>query len=205
MHVLCRGMNWLLHPLPTSLTIDGVEYPIQTDFRTVLRYGQIIHEGREDGSELMESLLLMFGLIPENVLEAVLQVSWFIRCREGEKKHRPPNSMLGVNSDKPMDYVLDSSLIWSAFRRVYGVNLQTVDYLHWWEFQEMLAELPEDVRLSRVIAIRTKDVNSKSLSKEERTLYRALQRYYKIKDTPTQKQEKLAEALRNGEDPTPYL
>ena len=112
---------------------------------------------------------------------------------------------MGINNDKPMDYEIDSRLIWAAFRRVYGVDLRAVEYLHWWDFQEMLAELPDDVRLSRIVDIRTKDTNHKRLSKEERTLYRALQRYYKIKDAPTEKQEKLAEALRNGEDPTPYL
>lgn len=195
----------ILENPPTSLTIDGAEYPIQTDFRAVLRYDQLIREGRPDGSELEDALNLMYGCVPSNVMEAMLQLNWFVQCGQEERKHKPSNQLLGINNDKPMDYKIDSRLIWAAFRRVYGVDLRVVEYLHWWDFQEMLAELPDDVRLSRIVDIRTKDTNHKRLSKEERTLYKALQRYYKIKDAPTEKQEKLAEALRNGEDPTPYL
>jgi hypothetical protein len=197
--------SYFLEELPTSLTIDGAEYPIQTDFRTVLRYDRLIHEGRPDGSELEDALVLMYGGIPANVVEAMLQLNWFIQCGQEEKKHKPSNQLLGINNDKPMDYDVDSRLIWAAFRRVYGIDLRAVEYLHWWDFQEMLAELPEDVRLNRIIEIRTKDTGNKRLSKEERTLYKTLQRYYKLREPITEKQEKLNEALRNGEDPTPYL
>ena len=31
-------MNFLTERLPDSINVDGVDYPIQTDFRTILRY-----------------------------------------------------------------------------------------------------------------------------------------------------------------------
>ena len=154
---------------------------------------------------MLEALQLMFGCIPENVVGAVLQLNWFVQGGEQEKRHRPSNKLLGINSDTPMDYDTDSRLIWAAFRRVYGIDLRTVEYIHWWDFLEMLSELPEDIRLNQIIEIRTKDISNKKLSRDERTLYKALQRYYKIREPITEKQEKLIEALRNGEDPTPYL
>lgn len=197
--------NYILDPLPRSLIIDGTDYPLETDFRAVLNYNRIIREGREDGGELLEALRLMFGCIPENVVEAVLQLNWFVQGGEQEKRHRPSNKLLGINSDTPMDYDTDSRMIWAAFRRVYGIDLRAVEYIHWWDFLEMLSELPEDIRLNRIIEIRTKDTANRHLSREERTLYKALQRYYKIREPMTEKQEKLMEALRNGEDPTPYL
>lgn len=197
--------NYILDPPPRSLIIDGTDYPIETDFRAVLNYNRIIRESREDGSELLEALQLMFGCIPENVAEAVLQLNWFVQGGEQDKRRRPSNKLLGINSDTPMDYDTDSRLIWAAFRRVYAIDLRTVEYIHWWDFLEMLSELPEDIRLNRIIEIRTKDTGNKKLSRDERTLYKALQRYYKIREPMTERQEKLIEALRNGEDPAPYL
>lgn len=197
--------NYILDPPPISLIINGMDYPIETDFRAVLNYNRIIRESREDGSELLEALRLMYECMPDNIMGAVLQLNWFVQGGEEEKRHRPSNKLLGVNSDTPMDYDTDSRLIWAAFRRVYGIDLRTVEYIHWWDFLEMLSELPEDIRLNRIIEIRTKDTANRHLSREERTLYKALQRYYKIREPMTEKQEKLMEALRNGEDPTPYL
>lgn len=197
--------NYLLELPPTSLFIDGVEYPIQTDFRTVLRYDRIIREERADGTELDDALKLMYGGIPVNVVDAMMQLNWFIRGGEEEKKSGPSRQILGINNEKPMDYAVDSRLIWSAFMRIYGIDLRKIEYLHWWEFLDMLEELPEDVRLNKIIRYRTIDTKNKNLSKDERSLYTALQKYYRIREKPSEREEQLMEALRNGEDPTPYL
>lgn len=193
------------HSPPETLQVGGRRYPIRTDFRDVLRYDQILREDTGDGKCLERALILMYGLVPEPVAEAVERLNWFIRCGEEEKKHKPSPKLLGINHEKPMDYEKDARLIWSAFRRVYQMDLTRTEYLHWWDFQGMLEELPEDIRLNRVIRYRTIDTKNKRLSKEERELYEALQRYYRIRETPTEQQERIAEALRNGEDPAPYL
>lgn len=190
---------------PETLVINGVEYPIKTDFRAVLRCNSLLMDDAGDGSALEEALIFMFGCVPENVLEAVSKLSWFLRCGEEKKKNRPSNNLLGMNNEKPMDYEEDEILIWSAFRQVYQIDLRTVPYLHWWDFQAMLDELPDSVRLNKVIRYRTIDTKNKNLSKEERTIYGAMQRYYRIREKRSDMDEKLAEALRNGKDPAPYL
>lgn len=190
---------------PETLLLDGRECPVRTDFRDILQYDQILKEDPGDGSHLEEALRFMYGTLPDNAAGAVERLNWFIRCGEGEKKHKPSPKLLGINSEKPMDYALDARLIWSAFRRVYQIDLRKVEYLHWWDFQAMLEELPEDIRLNRVIRYRTIDTRNKSMTKEGRELYEALQRYYRIREVPTERQEKIVEALRNGQDPAPYL
>ncbi len=191
---------------PETLRIGGREYPVRTDFRDVLQYDRILKADPGDGSRLEEALRLMLGVLPDDAAGAVDQLNWFVRCGDGEeKRYRPSPKLLGVNCEKPMDYGLDARLIWSAFRRVYQIDLRQTGYLHWWDFQAMLEELPEDVRLNRVIRYRTIDTRNRNLSREERALYEALQRYYRIREVPTERQERIAEALRNGEDPAPYL
>lgn len=191
---------------PETLRIGGKEYPVRTDFRDVLQYDRILKADPGDGSRLEEALRFMLGVLPDDAARAVDQLNWFVRCGDGEeKRYRPSPKLLGVNCEKPMDYGLDARLIWSAFRRVYQIDLRQTGYLHWWNFQAMLEELPEDVRLNRVIRYRTIDTRNRNLSREERVLYEALQRYYRIREVPTERQERIAEALRNGEDPAPYL
>lgn len=191
---------------PEMLRIGGGEWPVRTDFRDVLRYDQILKEDPGDGSRLEEALRFMLGMLPDDVIGAIEQLNWFIQCGSVEgKKHKPSPKLLGVNCEKPMDYALDARLIWSAFRRVYQMDLRQTEYLHWWDFQAMLEELPEDVCLNRIIRYRTIDTRNKNLSREERELYEALQRYYRIREVPTERQERIAEALRKGEDPAPYL
>lgn len=191
---------------PETLRIGGKEYPVRTDFRDVLQYDRILKADPGDGSRLEEALRFMLGVLPDDAARAVDQLNWFVRCGDGEeKRYRPSPKLLGVNCEKPMDYGLDARLIWSAFRRVYQIDLRQTGYLHWWDFQAMLEELPEDVRLNRVIRYRTIDTRNRNLSREERALYEALQRYYRIREVPTERQERIAEALRNGEDPAPYL
>lgn len=199
-------MNWLTDPLPASLTLGGTEVPIKTDFRAVLHYDRILKEDTDDALGRALAFLLS-GPVPQGVSgeELVKAVNWFVACGQEEKKHKPSNKLLGINKDTPMDYETDSKLIWSAFRRAYGIDLNTVEELHWWRFHAMLAELPEDVQLNRIISIRTKDLTQKHMSKEEKMVYRALQQYYRIRPEQSERERLLNEALKNGEDPTPYL
>lgn len=190
---------------PETLLVCGAECPIRTDFRDVLQYDKIVKEDPGDGSCLEKALLFMYGTVPPSISEAIEKLNWFIQCGEKEKKYKPPAQLLGVNREKPMDYDLDARLIWSAFRRVYQIDLKEIKYLHWWDFQGMLEELPEDVRLNRVIHYRTVDTHDRRLPKETRELYGALQRYYRIQKAPTEQQAQLMKALRSGEDPAPYL
>ena len=202
-------LHYLLDPLPTSLNINGVEYPIQSDFRAVLFYDRILRQGdhsRDDNAAAtIAAITYLLGSVPDNAEETVTQIDWFISCGITDHKHKPSNQLLGINNEKPIDWKYDSRLIWSAFRRVYGVDLREVKYLHWWDFNEMLAELPEDVRLNRIIEIRTKSLADKNLNKEQKNLYKALQGYYRITEPKSEREEKIAEALKRGEDPAPYL
>lgn len=199
-------MNWLTDPLPASLTLGGTEIPIKTDFRAVLHYDRILKEDTKDALAKAIDVLLT-DPVPQGVSgeELVRAVNWFVACGQEEKKHKPSNKLLGINKDTPMDYEKDSMIIWSAFRRVYGIDLNTIEELHWWRFHAMLAELPEDVQLNRIISIRTKDLTQKHMSKEEKMVYRALQAYYRIRPEQSERERLLNEALKNGEDPTPYL
>ncbi len=197
-------MSYLTEPLPVSLLIGGTAYPVRTDFREILRYQELIREETADGSNLEEALIFLFGRIPPDLDGTIDRIEWFLNGGETEKR-RLPKKVLGINSAVPIDFIVDARRIWSAFYRAYRLDLHTVPYLHWWDFLALLDELPGDTDLCHAVRFRTADVHDKRLSREEREYYSAMQRYYRIKDKPTEKEERLAEALKNGEDPSLYL
>lgn len=207
---MANRMNFLIDELPKTITVNGVEYPIETDFRTILRYNeQLEHTKENDVQGIIRCIKLLFTKeIPEDILGAIREINWFIKCgKEETKKNRPSNKLLGINSNQPFDFRIDGEMIYSAFRRndVYGIDLLEIPYLHWWKFIAMLDDLPGDTRLHRIIDYRTIDTTNKHLSKEERDVYSALQRYYKIQKAKEQKNEELVKALLEGRDPAPYL
>lgn len=202
-------MSFLTELPPKSLNIGGVEYPINSDFRTVLRYNeQLKRVNEEDLEGIVRCMQMIFcKALPENLIEVIQSLNWFIRCGRKEKKRRPSNKLLGINSNQPFDFETDGEMIYSAFKRndVYGIDLHEIPYLHWWEFIAMLDDLPDSVKLSRVMEYRTIDTTNKNLTKETRDVYMALQRYYKIQVEKDQRNEELIKALKEGRDPAPYL
>lgn len=202
-------MNFLTERLPDSINVQGVEYPIQTDFRTILRYSTQMDTIAEDNlAEIISCMkIVIYRDFPDDIFSAISALNWFIKCGKEEKRNRPSNKLLGVNSNQPFDFSVDGELIWSAFRRndVYGIDLLEIPYLHWWKFVAMLDDLPEDTRLHRIMDYRTIDTTNKNLSKEARDVYAALQRYYKIRAVKDQRNEELIKALKEGKDPSPYL
>lgn len=197
-------MNFLTDPLPESLHIHGVEYPIDTDFRAILHYDEELRNAEESMEDIRRCLKLVFADRPPlDLEEAAGQMAWFVRGgKTEEKRHKPSKRILEINSNTPFDFHEDGELIYSAFRRndVYGLDLRSVPYLHWWEFLAMVNDLPEDVQLSRVILYRTIDTGNKDLDKKQADYYRAMQRYYRLENKKIERNEELIQALKEGRD-----
>ena len=72
----------------------------------------------------------------------------------------------------------------------------------------LLENLGSDTRLQKVMEYRTIDTSSKNLSKEQRKFLKAMQRYFELSNTSSEKSERLKKieaALLNGGDITKVL
>ena len=58
-----------------------------------------------------------------------------------------------------LDFCIDAGYILGDFRRCYGIDLRTADYLHWWEFLALLRALPDDSCTMRRVGYRSVDLN----------------------------------------------
>ena len=151
--------------LPKSLTVDGIEYPIQSDFRVVL----LIFEAYEDlditDSEKAEICLkCLYGEenLPKNIQEAYEQAIWFLDGGDIPKSKQ--------QNKKLTDWKQDESILFPAINKVAGTEVRSLDYLHWWTFLGFFSEIGEGL-YSQVVNIRSKKSKGKHLEKYEREFY----------------------------------
>ena len=108
---------------------DG--YPIHTDFRVILRIFRMLDDPEvlEEDKPLLLRRMFFADKAPADAERLFLR---FVRMgRECEAS----------SGEKDFDYEQDAAEIYSAFLQTYGIDLLSVEELHWWKFLAMLEGL----------------------------------------------------------------
>ncbi len=167
--------NVLLDKLPE----DYKGFPIDPDFQVGIQIMQVLESGelsQQEGCTIALSLLFLQEDEEKNPLPlpdaqtALEGLIWFLT--DWNHDHNTKSDRTRVT-----DYDVDQWRIYSAFRQIYGINLNT-DKLHFWEFMGLLTTLPE-CAYTRVIDIRAKKITSK-MGKEEKKAYTELKKVYAL-------------------------
>lgn len=194
-------MNILIDLAPTIVAIDNEKYGINSDFRTSILFELLMQDSNiPDEEKLIQALELYYHVCPKNIDKAIEQLLWFYRCGKdiSVQNGRGKGKSINVYS---FDY--DDEYIYSAFRDQYSIDLQDIEYLHWWKFKAMFKGLKEDNEIVKIMGYRAVDL-SKIKDKEQKTYYRIMKDLYKIPNIVNKdEQEKLDDinkALLNGED-----
>ena len=110
-------MSFLTEKPPENLEVNGEKYPINTDFRTVLRYMEVVEDADETLADIERCLQILYKIPPprNDIAEAVKQATWFVKCGKKEKKGKPSKKILGINSNEALNFKEDAWLIYSAF------------------------------------------------------------------------------------------
>lgn len=196
-------MSTLTEQFPTKLNIGGAACPINSDFRTVLRCYEVQGGSKElSPDQLSEILRLFYPKSKRFSEEHIDKMFWFFACGREKEKKKFPRKIAGLNNKQPFDFETDADLIYAGFMQQYGIDLQKED-MHWWKFMILLENLGSDTRLQKVMEYRTIDTSSKNLSKEQRKFLKAMQKYFELSNTSSEKSErlkKIEDALLNGGD-----
>ena len=130
--------------LPNTIDVGGVLFSINTDFRLWMKFENSLknlHQGdRLDLKYLFKNECPYINDIrdlftfsrPKNILPRPIKSSDVI----------------------PLDYEIDSDLIYAAFLGQYGIDLVEVEELHWHKFLALLNGLNDSQKLSEVIGYR---------------------------------------------------
>ena len=181
-----------LWELPTSVLVNGHEYPIRTDYRAVLDLLTALSDRDMQGEDERETNYIrcelirqiMFEnpdeLLPEDAEEAFKAVSEFIDMgiEPSDKK-----------SPKVMDWEQDATLIIPAVNRVVGHEVRADKYMHWWTFLSAYMEIGE-CTFSHILSIRQKKATGKKLEKWEQEYIRNNKDIVLLKDKLTDEEKK---------------
>lgn len=157
----------MIFDLPDSLNVNGIDHPIRTDFRDVLRVIVAMNDPNLDEKEKIYICLYViyedFDELKDTDYEAAFKAaSNFIDCGE--------NSKAKSSGIRTIDFEQDERLIISAVNRIAGCEVRSLDYLHWWTFMGYFMEIGE-CTYSTVLSIRGKKKKGKSLEKWEQEFF----------------------------------
>lgn len=200
-------MNILIDLLPTSIEINKREYDINSDFRTSILFELLMQDNsikKED--KLIMGLNLYYQEVPPKKYweEATEQILWFYRC--GKDMMTSKGKGKGKSDIQIYSFEHDDDYIYAAFIDQYRIDLQDIEYLHWWKFKAMFKSLKEDNKIVEIMKYRGIDL-SEIKDKEQKAYYKKMKDIYKIPISKDE-QEKLEEierALLNGEDVSKLL
>ena len=185
--------SFLLDALPKTVWIGGTEFAIETDYRAALRFTRLMQEPAPDWIKMDIALQIFFGDAPvENVPEAARAMMDFYR---GGK---PESQTETKNAKRTYDFAWDAEYIYAAFLQQYGIDLQSVSYLHWWKFRALFAGLSEDTQIMKIMGYRAIEITS-AMPKEQKRRYQRLKQMYALPDNRTEeeKERDFAAALLN--------
>lgn len=204
MEIIEEMFNILIDSLPKAVNVNGKEFGINSDFRVFILFEQILQDcelSKED--KIKKCLSLFYKEKPTNLVEAIEQMFNFYSmsfmndfCTSNKSKGSKKNKNL-------YDWDFDQAYIYSAFFSQYRIDLQEIDYLHWWKFRFLFMGLDEENKISKIIGYRDMDT-SKIKDKEEKKRYEQLKKTFaipeKISKEEIEKINNLEKALINGGD-----
>ena len=189
-------MNLLCDKTPDTITVSGVEYKINSDFRVWIKFELILTNQIDDtlSAEVLAEIQRLIVKEPcpmnEETVEAILN---FYRCG------KPPEKHSGGGDEKAVfSYDFDDGYIYAAFMEQYGIDLNDVN-LHWWKFRALFQSLNADCMFVKILGYRSMSITSK-MSTAERNFYQKMKKLYAL-PLPQSVQEKynaIEDALIHG-------
>lgn len=177
----------MIGKLPKSLSVDGTEYAIRSDFRVALLIFQAFEDPElNDYEKLIACLECLYESVPANIEEAYKQAAWFLDGGNMKKSNQAPKKLL--------DWEQDESIIFPAINKVAGFETRAVEYVHWWTFLGYFSEIGEGM-YSSVMNIRAKKAKGKKLEKYEQDFYREHKELIDIKRRYTEEEQAEIERL----------
>lgn len=193
-------MNILVDLLPIAVEIDNKNYEINSDFRTSILFELLMQDnsiGEED--KISMALQLYYPVIPEDINEAIEQMLWFYRC--GKEITSSKGNGKGKRVTQIYSFEHDDDYIYAAFMDQYNIDLQDIEYLHWWKFKAMFKSLKEDIKIVKIMEYRSIDL-SKIKDKEQKAYYKKMKNLYEIPISKDEREklDEITEALLIGKN-----
>lgn len=152
--------------LPQALEIGGRSYPINADFRNVLRIFEAFGDKnltKEEKAFICIRLLYRETIPAPLVGDAINRAYWF--CDGGDIPKSEPEKV------RTLDWNHDGHILFPAVSKAAGTaDIRSLPFLHWWTFLGLFGEITDGL-FSTVMHIRKKKSRGQKLEKWEREFF----------------------------------
>ena len=123
---------------------------------------------------------------PEDVAASITALQRFLCAeeiyQEGERRTGEEwEDDLDGGVGSSFSFRQDAICIYSAFMEVYGIDIETIPYMHWWKFLVLFWGLPDDTEIKERIHHRTVDLATVK-NKEERERIKKIRKKIAIRN-----------------------
>lgn len=169
-------MNILVDKLPTEY--EGLK--VNTNFRSFILFELLMQDNdltKEDKINL--SLNLFYNEPINDIRKAIDGIIWFYSM--DSYKYKKASSKKQDSKKQIYSFEYDANYIYSAFLSQYQINLNKIDYLHWFEFKSLFDGLNDENKICQIMGYRAVDLN-KIKDKNERDKYKKLKQLWALPD-----------------------
>ena len=159
-------MNVLTDKFPTKIKVNNKELKINSDFRNCIK----IIEAFEDDELVDEEkyLILIKRLYIDEVKEedleqAIIKGIKFLDLGEENENNEE-------NVKRLYSFSKDDSYIYTGIRQSHNIDLNSIKYLHWWNFVYLFLDIGQDCMFNQLVYYR-KRKNEGKLTKDEKKVY----------------------------------
>lgn len=176
--------NILLDSLPETVEVNGKEFFIDTDFRTCIIFEKILESDIPSRQKVDEFIGLFFPEgRPDDLSAATEAILHLYRCGDDNKpvrqRKRQMNGKVEIKPQMIYNYEYDAPYIFGAFYAQYGIDLNEIEFLHWWKFQALFKSLEDHNKIVEIMGYRATDL-SKIENKKERERIARLKQIYAL-------------------------
>lgn len=186
-------MNILIDKLPQEY--EGLK--INTNFRSFILFELLMQDNNiEKDYKIVLALKLFYkNLEKKDYKKAIEGIMWLYTGGKEEEENKE-QQIVKKKHKAIYSYEYDAELIYSAFLSQYGIDLNEIEYLHWWKFKSLFEGLNEENKICQYMSYRAMDL-SKIKDKEQKKYYRELKRKVALPDNRSEKEKEqdFAEAL----------
>lgn len=169
-------MNFFYEAFPDTIEIHGEDVAIITDFREYIRLLDMLKCDELNSYQkrnFLEDYFLDEITIDDDAIDALTE--FVVMDLVGDEDAEDSDSGQSESKKNLFSYEIDYPFILSGFLRDYGIDLETVEYLHWWKFRMLFDGLSEDTEIKQRIMYRGIDL-SDIKDKDERKRIAKIQR-----------------------------
>lgn len=178
-------MNILVDKLPADY--EGLK--INTNFRSFILFELLMQDRKiEKEDKIALALDLFYDEFPQDIKKAFDGIVWFYTRGKKIKEEKNSKKQQKNVKKKIYSYEYDADLIYTAFLDQYKLDLNDVDYLHWFKFKAMFEGLKAENKICEIMGYRAVDIG-KIKDKEEKKKYKNLQREWALPDDRTEEEK----------------